>query len=215
MKKPRPQPDKLKMFHEAIGEMCSEWAYLEGWINRLFLAVGNWDYRQPMAVLMSGCIAHRDQIAAIKVGVIERCAAGKFLNLILDSLNYVDNELRVERNRYVHDIWAAHDDGIGAVRVDLTKRVKKRQGSGEHFVQQQEYTYVTLDEAHEVISDIISERDHLEEIVGCFQNPQDHARAMRLSAPLQRRLRLRQREKQRQMGQASAVQKPRRKSSPP
>jgi hypothetical protein len=206
--------DQLKSFFEAIGEMCNEWAHLEQWINRLFLAVGNWNYRDRMALLMSGCIAQRDQISAIRVGVIERCPAGKFLNLVLDSLNYVDNELRIERNRYVHDIWVAHDDGAGAVRVDTTRRIKKDQESGEHFVQQWENKYVTIDEVRDVTADIISERDHLEEIVGCFQNPQDNERAMRLSAPLQRRHLLRQRERQRQMDKARAAQKPRRKSSP-
>lgn len=115
--------DQLKLFYEAVGEMCNEWAHLEQWMNRLFLAVGDWDYRGRTALLMSSCITQRDQIAAIKVGAIERCPAGKFLDLVLGSLNYVDNELRIERNRYVHDIWVGHDDGIGAVRVDHTKTI--------------------------------------------------------------------------------------------
>jgi len=215
MKKPRPAPDRLKLFHEAIGEMCNEWAHLEQWINRLFLAVGNWDYRQPMALLMSGCIAQRDQIAAIKVGAIERCPSGNFLSLTLGSLNYVDNDLRIARNRYVHDIWVSSDDGIGAIKVDLTRRIKRDQASGEQSVRQWENKYVTIDEILDVTADIISERDHLEEIVGCFQNPQDHERAMRLSAPPRRRHLLRQRERQSQTDKAGAALKPRRKSSPP
>ena len=213
MKKPRQSPDTIKLFYEAIGEMCTEWAHLEQWINRLFLAVGNWDYRDRLALVMSERIAQRDQIAAIKAGVIERCAPGEFLTLILGSLNYVDNQLRTERNRYVHDILVAHDDGIGGVRVDRTQRIKKDLESGEQFVQQWENRYLTIEYVRRVITDVISERDHLEEIVGCFQNPQDGERAMRLSAPLQRLHLLRQKERQSQMDKARA--KPRRKPFAP
>jgi hypothetical protein len=213
MKKPRQSPDTIKLFYEAIGEMCTEWAHLEQWINRLFLAVGNWDYRDRLALVMSARIAQRDQIAAIKAGVIERCAPGEFLTLILGSLNYVDNQLRTERNRYVHDILVAHDDGIGGVRVDRTQRIKKDLESGEQFVQQWENRYLTIEYVRRVITDVISERDHLEEIVGCFQNPQDGERAMRLSAPLKRLHLLRQKERQSQMDKARA--KPRRKPFAP
>jgi hypothetical protein len=214
MERNRPSPERLKLFSEAIGEMCNEWAHLEQWINRLFLAVGNWDYRERMALLMSGCIGQRDQIAAIRVGAVDRCPAGKFLNLVLASLNYVDNELRAERNRYVHDIWVAHDDGIGAIKVDITRRIKRDRETSEHFVQRFENRYITLAEVQDITADIIDERDHLEEIVGCFLNPQDIERVMRLSEPPQRRHLLRQREKQRQMDKDRAAQKPRRKSSP-
>jgi hypothetical protein len=215
MKKPRRSPDRIKLFHAAVGEMCNEWAHLEQWINRLFLAVGNWDYRQPMALLMSGCIAQRDQIAAIKVGAIERCASGNFLNLTLESLHYVDNDLRIARNRYVHDIWLSSDDGVGAIKIDFTRRIKRDQASGGQLVQHRESKYVAIHEILDVTADIVSERDHLEEIVGCFQNPQDRERAMRLSAPPQRRHLLRQREKQSQMDKVGAAPKPRRKTSPP
>jgi hypothetical protein len=204
--------DQLKLFHEAVGEMCNEWAHLEQWINRLFLSVGNWDYRDRMALLMSGCISQRDQIAALKIGVVERCGPGNFLDLTLASLNYVDNELRTARNRYVHDIWAPHDDRIGAVKIDLTRRIKRDEESGQRFVQQWENKYTTIQEVQDVTADIIDERGHLEEILGCFQNSQDHERATRLSAPLQRRHLLRQQERQRQMDTARAARKPLRKS---
>jgi hypothetical protein len=203
----------LKPFFESIGELCNEWAHLEGWINRLFLSVGAWDYRLPMSLQMSGSLSLRDQLGAVRLGVIIRCTPGPFLDRILLSLDYVDNELRVSRNSFIHHIWATAEDGVGAMKFDITARAKTRKGSGIREVQYGEILYLSLEEVREVIDDIVNERHYISKIVQCFQNPQDEE-LPRLLAELPPRLHLlRLRERQRQKDISGAKQKPQPKSS--
>ena len=115
-------------------------------------------------------------------------------------MDYINNDLRVTRNRFVHDIWAPADDGKGAIRLNLTPKTTKV--GGVRDVQPWENTYVSIEEVHEVTQDIIHEREHLMDILNCFQNPGiDPAQ---LSKPPQRLDLLRQKEKQSQTVKAHA-----------
>lgn len=192
--------------------MCNEWAHLEQWVTRLFLAIGGWDYRIRTAIPMSTHIDIRDQIRASKIGATLRCPHGSFLNSTIECLDYVDNQLRTARNRYVHDIWASADDGQGAMRVNITPKISIAPGSGVREVRHWENVYVDIEEVREVIADIVDERIYLAELVKCFQNPQDVLLPAQLSAPPRRRHLLRQQERQRQKDKAGATPKPPRKS---
>lgn len=207
--------EQLKPFAEAIGEMCNEWAHLEQWVNRLFLAVGGWDYRMRNALLMSRCIGVRDQIAATKLGVINRCPNAPFLNTVIAALDYIDNELRTARNEYVHHIWAPDEGGVLAVKVDLNPRAGKQPGTGVRTIQQWENWRISIEEVREVIADIINERIHLGQMVPCFQSEdQDEVeRLVLLVKPPQRLHLLRRAEKQSQKDKARAHKKPRQKPS--
>jgi len=200
--------DRLKPFAESIGEMCNEWANLEGWVTRLFLAVGGWDYRLPNAVLMISCIDVKDRILATKIGAINRCPAGVFLEKICACLDYIDNDLRSARNRFVHDIWAPAEDGRGAMKIDPTPRHGKAPGSGEREVRPYENRYVAIDELREVTADIIDEREFLGRLVECFQNPQDWNMPTRLAEPPRRLRRRRQPEKPHRADNAAPGRKP-------
>jgi hypothetical protein len=201
---------RLAPFAGAIGEMCNEWAHLEGWIGRLFLAVGEWDYRLKNALIMISCIDIRDQIKATKIGAINRCPPGDFSDRVVASLDYIDDGLRTARNRFVHDIWSPAKDDRNAIKATLTPRAIKSPGTGIREVQAWESQYVSIDEIREVITDIINEQQYVARILECFQNPGDHTLPMRLAELPPRLHLLRQQEKQRQRGISIA----RRKSQP-
>jgi hypothetical protein len=207
--------ERLKPFAEAVGEMCNEWAHLEGWVGRLFLSVGGWDYRLPNALLMVSCIDIRDQIRAAKLGAINLCQPGVLLDATVKSLDYVDADLRSVRNRFVHDIWAPAEDGVRAIKANLTPKAVNTPGSGLRYVQSLEQRYVAVDEVREVTSDIINERDYVSAIVGCFQNLEQTELLTRLLEPPQRLYLLRQQEKRRPSGKPAPTRKRQRKSSPP
>jgi hypothetical protein len=202
---------KLKPFAEAIGEMCNEWALLEQWISRLFLSIGEWDYRSRNALVMVGYIDIRDQIKAAKIGAINRCPEGVFLDIVVASLDYIDNGLRTARNRFVHDIWSPAEDGTSAIRIALTPKAMTEVGTGARWVRHWENIPTALEEVREVTTDIINERNHVAEIVKCFQNPNDNELPARLSAPPPRLHLLRQLEWQSRTDSAAAKQKPPRK----
>lgn len=201
--------ERLKPFAEAIGEMCNEWAQLELWIGRLFLSIGEWDYRLRNALVMIGCIDIRDQIQAAKIGAINRCTNGIFLEAVINCLDYIDNDLRTTRNRFVHDIWGPADDGEGAIKVNVTPKAPKVGGIRE--IQPWEDRYVSIEEVREVMQDIINERIHLTEILKCFQDPGVDPTQL-LKQPQRLHL-LPQKEKQRQRDTCGAKQKPLPRSS--
>ncbi|WP_428530680.1 hypothetical protein [Rhodopila sp.] len=204
----------LKPFAEAIGELCNEWAHLEQWVGRTFLAVGGWDYRLPNASLMVSCIDIRDQIRAARIGAINRCPPGAFLESVIECLDYVDNDLRNARNRFVHDIWASAEDGVGAIKANLTPRAIKTPGSGHREVQPWQNQYVSVEEVREITFDVINERQYLSAIVDCFLHPeQPELPAQLLERPLRLHLRRRM-EKQDQAGTSGSKRKRPPKSSP-
>lgn len=155
---------------------------------------------------MSRCIDFRDQIRAAKLGAINQCPAGVFLDAVIASLDYIDNELRTARNEFVHHIWSPAGDGTGAVKVDTVPRTKKEPGTGIRSVQHWENRYLGIDEVREVTTDITNERHYLSKILGCFQNPKDNERVKQLSEFPPRLHLLRLKEKQRQMDKARAKQ---------
>lgn len=164
--------DRLKPFAEAVGEMCNEWAHLEQWVSRLFLAIGGWDYRLPNASVMVGCLDFRDQIRAGKAGAINRFQNGRFLTAVIDSFDYIDNELRNARNRCIHDIWAPAEDGVGAMRANLIARIGKMPGSGQWTVKPWDNRYFKVETVREITLDIANERQYLLALVECFQLPE-------------------------------------------
>jgi hypothetical protein len=193
--------ERLKPFAEAIGEMCNEWAQLEQCIGRLFLSIGEWDYRLRNALVMISCVDIRDQIQAAKIGAINRCPNGIFLDMVVDCLDCINNDLRVARNRFIHDIWAAPaDDDMGVIKLNLTPKATKAGGVRE--IRPYENLRVSIEEVREVTQDIVNERGHLMDILNCFQNPGiDPAQLLK---PPPRLHLLRQKEKQRQMDKAHA-----------
>lgn len=203
---------RLKPFADAVGEMCNEWAHLEGWIGRLFLSVGEWDYRLKNALIMIGCIDIRDQIKAIRIGVINRCQPGDFLERVVTSIDYIDDGLRPARNRFVHDIWSPTKDTGKAIRADLTPKAIKSAGTGIREVQAWKSQYVRIDEIREVITDIVNEQQYLVKILKCFQNPQNRTLPARLAEPPPRLHLVRQQERQSQKDISNAKRKPQPKS---
>ena len=54
---------------------------------------------------------------------LTKCPNGLFLNALLDCLNYIDNDLKVTRNRFVHDIWSPTIDVNAAIKTNLTPKI--------------------------------------------------------------------------------------------
>ncbi len=195
---------QLKPFAEAIGDLCNEWAHLEQWIARLFLAIGEWDYRLRNATLMVNCLDLRDLITATKVGAINKLPAGQLLETIISSLDYIDNELRTARNGFIHHIWAPAEDGQGAMEVNITPKLQREAGSGQRSIQPWENKYITLAEVREVLSDITKEREYLGNIVLYLLSPQDTLLPSLLAKQPARPHLLRRKERQRRKGTLGA-----------
>jgi hypothetical protein len=202
-------------FAALIGELCIEWTHLEGWIERLFMSVGEWPYTGRATMNMTRLIKQRDMIAAIKVGIASRAFSTPVCEVVIESMEFTDNYLRPARNRCVHDVWAISENLTDAVRLELTPKIQKVRGANEFLVKSGTITQVSTIEMREIISDVSAESDHIQKLLPFTAwNPAlAHSRLTQLPAPPQRLLLLRQREMQRQKDKALAAQTRQRKSS--
>jgi hypothetical protein len=178
-----PGEKSLKPFETAIGKMCRKWAHLETSITMLFLAVAQWDYRLPTTYPMASFMAFRDKIAALKVGVLGWNCRKDIVELVMESLNYIDNQLRNARNRLVHDIIGPADDGIGARRVNLTYSSGKEPATGERRIIDPAAVYMSLEEINEIISDIENENAFIAALEQWFRRPHSEPLSYPLSRP--------------------------------
>lgn len=207
-----PGMKSLEPFDMAIGKMCREWAHLENSITMLFLAIAQWDYRLPTTYPMASCIDFREKIAAIKLGVLCWNCRQDIVELVMNSLDYIDNQLRNVRNRFVHDIIAPADDGVGANRIKLTYSHGKEPSTGARRVINPAATYVSLEEMNEITSDIDNEKAFIGALELWFRRPHDKPLLYPLSKPPQRLHLRRLQEKQRPLDKVQPKRKPQRGS---
>ncbi len=150
----------LEPYALRVGELCNAWAHLEYAVGQTFLRIADWDHTSATAQPMVGCLEVRDQLAAIKVGCVIRCANKAVVDAIFTSVDFIENQLRPARNRFVHDAWVPSINST-AFRVerrpkplrDLPGHLRTPSGSKAH--------HVNLDEIEEVILDINHEKDYL------------------------------------------------------
>ena len=204
---------KLEPFASAIGELCIEWAHLETWIGRLFMMIAGWEYTSMGAMDMARCLSARDQLNAIKVGVVSRGYDYALCAAVTASANYIDNELRVARNRYVHDIWMVHEDLVNAFHIEMSPKVQKISDSLS-VVQPTTMRRVSLEEVRELIEDVCGEKSHLAALTATTAVLPGAEVILRPPEPPPRLYLLRQREKQSQRDSALAGQKRQPKPSP-
>ena len=102
----------------AIGRTCYWWSALEHLVHDICLHLASClsvDFeksinRTPLHIALSN-MDIRDRIATAKAFASQAPTANKtFYNRFEKLLNRLDNELRIERNRYVHDLWMIGDD---------------------------------------------------------------------------------------------------------
>jgi hypothetical protein len=53
------------------------------------------------------CYDFRDHLAAIRVGAVGGAWSREWVELVIGAVDYIDNHLRLRRNRFVHDQWLA------------------------------------------------------------------------------------------------------------
>lgn len=114
---------------KAIGFICLYWAYLGEVLNAtLELLIPMHD--RGFSLCLTSNIDFREKIQiAIALGHKRKCSNAWFENL-LEQLNYIDNELRPERNRMVHDNWDWAGPEI--VRRQYATKLKRLQARQPH-----------------------------------------------------------------------------------
>lgn len=122
------QHDRIAL---TIGRVCYWWSaieiltrdmchHLSAVINRAFLdpAVSS-----PIYILADN-MDMRERVIALKTLACTALPLADF-NRFESLLNRIDNEIRSERNRFVHDIWNVEENGI--YRIKMGTRVQREQ----------------------------------------------------------------------------------------
>lgn len=104
--------DSTQRNYAAIGRVCAHWSDVEWFCQRIsevtapFLAVDLG--RKDASLVLTVALAHmdiRNKIATAKV-FVERAGISRSLRRdVIRVLNRIDNEHRLERNRFIHDEW--------------------------------------------------------------------------------------------------------------
>ncbi|WP_400769410.1 hypothetical protein [Methylosinus sporium] len=95
----------------AIGRVCIRWGRLEHelcWFIEALAPLKEGDISRAVTNEMD----IRAKIQTIKALAYIRKPSDEWLNKMLILLDYIDNDLRVRRNRFVHDGWYHHAHGL-------------------------------------------------------------------------------------------------------
>lgn len=115
----------LTEHHLALGVVCREWASLEqdvGWALAMLLKTES--IATPMILRP---VDVRDQLASIKIGALFSSLSKRWTESVVDTANYIDNDLRPLRNRYVHDHWFVDVDGVTVYRLEISLTLRRPQ----------------------------------------------------------------------------------------
>lgn len=134
-------PTPFDDLHRAIGRVVYEWAWLENDVACLVFDLCALHspafYRDPgaarVATAMNADLDLRANIAVAKTLAHQVSDRPGFFERIETALNIVNNELRNERNRYVHDIW--HLIGDQPFRYKAGAAIRRQKGSGDSVLE--------------------------------------------------------------------------------
>jgi hypothetical protein len=171
------------------------------------MTLGQWDFLLPGAMDMVRCIKPRDQIAAIKIGVVSRQFEPDICDAVIGCMDYIDSTLRNARNRYVHDLFSMSDQSEKAIRTSLAPKDMTTDDGQYRFIQPGQMEYISIPDTRELIEDIIDERRYLLGLISVTKWPPDCGHREQLPEPPLRLLAQRKREKQSKMDKARSALK--------
>lgn len=136
-KRIRKRHHKLQDHSEQIGRMCVLWSGLEFDIA-LFLSTLTKIGNKTIKNVLIGSLDMRGKIQALKTIGFDQQPNEKWFGDLDTLIGTINNELRNERNRMVHDFWITYLDDAGEEeinRVNLKASINRAQGSGDKSLQ--------------------------------------------------------------------------------
>jgi hypothetical protein len=109
---------------QEIGVVCVLWTKLELMLDVLLLGLLESSCETTASVILT-TMNLREKVAAIKVIGFKKKSSDQWFADLDAALNTIDEELRPERNRYVHDYWFAAETGEPVVRVQHKAKLVK------------------------------------------------------------------------------------------
>ncbi|MDO8378597.1 hypothetical protein [Phenylobacterium sp.] len=173
----------------AIGSLALHWAYINGIIHDLSLHIAaalnpafeNPDEAPPRPWdIMNTALSNMDErakIATVKALAhhVDETRSPQFYERTAKLLDYVDNTLRPERNRWMHDHW---EFGDVISRVKLGAQVRRPQSRQRELQLWSERQYESVEEVEAFITnlehasdDLVALDNHIAWIAGLRDGP--------------------------------------------
>ena len=119
---------------EAIGDVCIQWAAIEdvvsglvlhtwAYLEHAFETSASWDLLA--LVLDTADIRQKVSITKLLAHHVKNPNSPDFFERVEKIMNYLDNEVRPERNRYIHDTWYLSAGTV--IRRDNSPKIQRVQ----------------------------------------------------------------------------------------
>jgi hypothetical protein len=127
-----PRGDAFRQTAEALGFLTMFWGHLEGKINSIVIKllktrnlhyqiVGHIGFREKLQIIKSVAFTSTDYVSPTPTENIE------WFDKLEDIINFIDNELRPNRNRMIHDMWIGKSASDALIRFGFAPKLKRSQ----------------------------------------------------------------------------------------
>lgn len=106
---------------QEIGRLCMLWGRLETAVTILLDMLMDISHRDTLNIIL-GVLDFRTKIQIAAPIAFSKKGNSAWFQKLQNELNSIDNDLRPERNRMIHDFWYAGIDGEPARRLQLGAR---------------------------------------------------------------------------------------------
>ena len=147
----RPFDEFYERITRAVGEVCYWWAAIEHLVQDIAVHTAplmHTAYEKPtVSIILHIALSNgdiRQTVAAAKAIAADTMMPPEMFDRLESQLNRIDNELRAERNRFVHDLWNLEEGGI--TRYKRGARVIRPQARRREFVLGTDKLYQSIEE---------------------------------------------------------------------
>jgi len=149
--------DQYSELAEAIGEVCIRWADIEAIVHDFALHLAAYHDRaydrdsviHPLHVALSH-MKLRERIFVVKALADAVKEPEDYYDRLAKALSVVDNDLTIERNRFVHDTWEI--DGLGVTRFAPGPKVVRPQAGKRALVMGTTKEFLDLSEVRQFLT---------------------------------------------------------------
>jgi hypothetical protein len=135
-----PELNKLALI---IGHICIQWSRMEDALDFAIAQFANLDEGTITHAITSN-LDIRNKIQSVKALAFARKPNPEWFRQLTEQLDYIDNTLRPERNKYVHSFWRFPRGKL--TRVSRRIRFKKAQAFKELTLATEEHAPTVLHE---------------------------------------------------------------------
>ncbi len=149
-----PSDKRLVNHATAIGYVCINWTWLENIVDAALAHLMNHTIDSVEMHCISVNAGFSDKLKMLRALASIRKPSDEWFDRMDALINTIDNAIRLQRNRVVHDHWTPGDKAGVATRVYARTVIKKPQARQPKALSTHEAFSMTVAEVDEISTDI-------------------------------------------------------------